>query len=77
MFELLSINPVELTEKDAEIWNKLKNYISGSVTPAMLDDYRKDVKESKNESRMQFRAIIFSQLSILLFHKINKKNSLN
>ena len=65
MYELLSIDLNELTTADADIWYKVNNYEKGLVTPESLDIYRQDVKNSKSDSRFQFRAIIFSKLSII------------
>ena len=42
MLELLSIDPSDLTETDAFIWNKVKNYNPGLITRADFEKYRQD-----------------------------------
>jgi len=74
MFELLSINPEELKEADALLWQKIKNYTEGSITKKDLEDYKKEIKQAKNESRTQFSAFLFQKLTPILLKEaqINK-----
>ena len=65
MFELLSINPKELTEEDAHMWNKANNYKSNSFIEDEFKEYLLDVKNSKNSSREEFSSIIKQLFSIV------------
>ena len=63
MIELLSVNPDELTMEDAQMWYRVKNYQKGSVTRPEYEKYSRDVVNSNNPSRINFRAVIANKLT--------------
>jgi hypothetical protein len=56
--EQLKINIDDLTEEDARIWNKVKNYKPNSLMPGELKAYYQNVENSKNDSRKEFRELV-------------------
>ncbi|KKQ88185.1 MAG: hypothetical protein UT09_C0002G0023 [Parcubacteria group bacterium GW2011_GWF2_38_8] len=73
MYELLSVDPNELTTVDADMWYKVNNYERGLVTPVDLQEYRTDVKNSNNSSRLQFQGLIFNKISPIWSYETQEK----
>jgi hypothetical protein len=57
-----TITPRELTMADAVMWNRVKNYTKGSVTPADLEAYRRDIAKHRNPSRTELESSIAGAL---------------
>lgn len=58
MMELLNINPEYLTERDAYMWERIKNHKKNPLTRNELKQYHEDVKNSQ-----KFESFIIQKLS--------------
>lgn len=54
----------ELTEDDAVIYNKVKNYSITPISPSELDLYKEKVESSKNLTRERFCHFILQRIQI-------------
>ncbi len=63
MFELLSINPEDLTLEDAEVWQKVIQQKAENFSKVDLASYQQKIKTSKNSSREQFLGLIKNKIS--------------
>lgn len=61
--EIEKINLTDLNEKDAIMWYKIKNYVKGLITQDQYEEYKKDVRDSKNPSRNCFLALVNNKLT--------------
>ena len=73
MFELQSVVPEELTLKDAIMWKKLKNYPSVKITKEEIQEYKEEVKKSKNNARYNFSCIIFQKLTPTILNEAHEE----
>jgi len=67
MSELLNVGAEELTEEDAEMWEKIKNYRSKPVTKEEFFAYRDKVIKSNNRSRGNFLAVMANKINGLWY----------
>jgi len=66
MYDLSLITNVEdLTEEDRMMWERVKNYKTNPISSEELDLYQKQIKDSKNSSRDNFRAYIVQKITWL------------
>ena len=72
MFELLGVNPDDLTEEDAYMWNKANNYKPNSFIEIKFEEYLQGVKNSKNNSRIEFSSIIKQLFSVVRLREQQK-----
>jgi hypothetical protein len=64
MYDLSLITNVEnLIEEDLTMWERVKNYKTNPISTEDFDLYQKEVKDSKNSSRDNFRAYIIQKIT--------------
>jgi hypothetical protein len=74
MYDLSLITNIEdLTEEDLIMWERVENYKTNPIPTELLDYYQKQVKDSKNSSRDNFRAYIIQKITWLSSLNINTK----
>lgn len=68
---LLKINTDDLGQDDADIWFKFRESQAGNftLTPGMLEDYKKDVFKSGNSSRNNLAGFISNKILVLWIQK--------
>ena len=74
--ELASIDRKDLTEEDARMWYVVENGpfdISNPDDKELLEDYRRGIRESRNNSRIAFLSLI--QGKLFLKKDVMRKNS--
>lgn len=69
---LADITVDELTLADFSMWYRLKHTRKGSVTPADLEIYRKDVEKDPNPSRRALQVSIANEITALVIEKEEK-----
>ncbi len=69
MLEFSFVDPKDLTENDARMWNAIKseNYITKRITKEEYDKYSEDVDNSNSESRKAFKGVIAQKLLVHWF----------